>query len=166
MEITMRNSTVRDLHLACQALVEVVAAVREDTKAVMATDDPIEVVKHFDQLRKINADNKVSREALGEMEEILSRNQIPELFDKRSLKTINIEAVGRVTVSYKWSASIIDKDRGYEWLRTNGYESLITETVNASTLSAFAKELVQDGSELPDDIFKVGQNPYTSITKT
>jgi hypothetical protein len=61
---------------------------------------------------------------------------------------------------------MLDKERGFTWLRENEHEGLITETVNSITLSAFAKEMLEvNGTELPDDIFKVGTQAYTSITK-
>jgi len=60
----------------------------------------------------------------------------------------------------------LDKDAGLNWLRANGHEGIIIETVNSSTLSAFAKsQLEEEGVDLPDDIFKIGTSPYTSITK-
>jgi hypothetical protein len=139
--------------------------IRKDTADVLSKGDEIDVVKHYDQLRQANASIKIAREALSDMEESLSRESIPTLFMNRSLKTITIEGVGRVTVAYRWSASMIDKTKGMNWLEENGHGDLIQPTVNSSSLAAFAKDQAADGEDLPSDIFKVGQLAYTSITK-
>jgi hypothetical protein len=57
------------------------------------------------------------------------------------------------------------KEAAFEWLRENGLGELITETVNASTLSAQARKMLEDGTELDADIFNVSVFPTTSITK-
>lgn len=38
----------------------------------------------------------------------------------------------------------------FKWLRDNGHGSLIYETINSRTLSAFARETLEEGGELPD----------------
>ena len=38
-----------------------------------------------------------------------------------------------------------------QWLKDNGYGDLVKETVNANTLSAFVRELLEEG-ELPEDL--------------
>jgi len=45
------------------------------------------------------------------------------------------------------------------------YGSLISETVNASSLSSLAKELLEVGKELPDHLFNVHTKDGVSITK-
>jgi hypothetical protein len=61
---------------------------------------------------------------------------------------------------------MLDKQLGMDWLRNTGNESLIQETVNSSTLAAFAKSKTEEeGKELPSDIFKTSVMTYTSITK-
>ena len=45
-----------------------------------------------------------------------------------------------------------DKPVGFQWLREQGHGGLITETVNASTLAAFAKNMMDtEGKELPHE---------------
>jgi hypothetical protein len=61
---------------------------------------------------------------------------------------------------------MLDKQLGFDYLRANGAEGLIIETVNSQTLAAYAKELsTEEGKELPADVFKTGIMTYTSITK-
>ena len=162
----MKQDTLDRLTYACGFLTGVAAAVREDTDAALALRNHVELIKHYNHLRLATAQIKEAREALNELEERLSREQIPEIFREQGIKTTTIEGVGRVTVSYRFGCSMLDKEAGLEWLRGNGHGGIIIETVNSSTLSAFAKSMLEEsGAELPDTIFKVSTSPYTSITK-
>jgi hypothetical protein len=82
-----------------------------------------------------------------------------------NIRTITVEGVGRVSLGTRWSASIPDKAAGFEWLRGNGHGGVIQETVNAQTLGALAKEMNEDGTELPAPTFTTNIMTYTSITK-
>lgn len=169
----MTPETLAELDFLSKRLKAVTFQVVADGRAALASGDHVEVIKHFDALRKQNDTIKEAREALSETADLFSKQYIPdivrELREKSGLKPpFNIDGVGRVSVSYKWSASIVgdDKTVGHAWLKDNGHGALVTETVNSSTLSAFAKDLLTNqGIDLPPEIFKVGQNPYTSITK-
>jgi hypothetical protein len=58
-----------------------------------------------------------------------------------------------------------DKGAGFDWLRANEHGGVIQETVNAQTLGALAKELNEEGKELPTPTFTTNIMTYTSITK-
>lgn len=162
----MREMTRQRLEVLCNQMVEVARMVREDTERVLALNQHVETIRHFNELRSINARIKESREALSEIEDRLSTQDLPEQMRAAGVKTVTVEGVGRVTISHRFSASMLDKDRAIQWLRDNGHESLIQETVNSSTLSAFAKNLLsEEGKELPSELFKTGTMPFTSITK-
>jgi hypothetical protein len=165
----MTPETLDWLTKVCVGFEKVAAQLRTETHEVLSTTDHVEVIKHFDHMRKAVERIKIAREAIQEITDRLSKEQIPDLFRLVRERTgekppFKIEGVGSVNVSNKYSCTILDKDAGYNWLRKNGHEGLITETVNASTLSAFAKELIEvEGKELPPELFKTGLNPYTSI---
>lgn len=162
----MKQETLEFLNQITAGLVRVSRDIRQDTIDVVATGDHVAVIIHFDQVRKAAELIKEAREALKEISDRLSREQVPDVMREAKIKTTTIEGVGRVTISNKYSATIIDKVGGYNWLRTNDAESLITETVNAQTLASFAKEYVEsEGKDLPVEFFKVGTMPFTSITK-
>jgi len=57
------------------------------------------------------------------------------------------------------------KEEAYDWLRNNDYGSLIKPTVNASSLSAAAKELMEHGKELPEEYFSVHPKNNVSFTR-
>lgn len=153
------------LQYACQRLIEIAGSVRKETNDVVGTNDHIEVIKHYDALRSINSHIKEAREALTQMEERLSRQQIPDVMRANNVRSITIEGVGRVSLGSRWSASMIDKEAGMKWLRESGNGGVIQETVNAQTLGALAKELNNEGLDLPNQFFNTSIMTYTSITK-
>lgn len=162
----MRQETEELLGKVCRGLVAVAGMVRDDTREAFATNDHVTAIRHFDKARKATETIKEAREALADIVDQMSKEQIPDIMRRHNVKTITVEDVGRVTISHRFSASMLDKEQGFQWLRANGHEGLITETVNSSSLSAFAKDMLENhGTELPEDIFKVGTAPYTSITK-
>lgn len=164
----MREQTIAEIHALTGQLHKVAGMIRQDTNDVAATNDHIQVIRHYNHLRLAAADIKEARGAISKMEEHLSREVVPDVMRAANVKTITLEGVGRVTVSYRFSCSILDgmKEQGMTYLRDTGNEGLIQETVNSSTLSAFAKGWVMEqGKELPEDVFKTSQSPYTSITE-
>jgi len=109
---------------------------------------------------------KEARTAISDMEEKMSRETVPETMRAHGVKTITVIGVGRVTISHRFSCSMLDKESGITWLKDTGNGGIVQETVNSSTLSAFAKDLIQNhGKELPNNLFKTSINPFTSITK-
>lgn len=110
---------------------------------------------------------ELQRKKIGELLEGLSRNTIPEMMVEAEVRTITLDDIGyRFTVSHRWSCTIQDKDAGIPWLKANGYEALVFETVNAQTLAGWAKKMVEEeGKEPEPSIFKTGTMAYTSVTK-
>lgn len=109
----------------------------------------------------------IERKAMNAMLEAISRHTVPEILETEGVKTISLEDIRRrFTVSTRFNCTMLDADAGKAWLRANGHEAIITETVNSSTLSAFAKSQIQEqGNELPAEIFKQSLMRYTSVTK-
>jgi hypothetical protein len=167
----MKDATLAFLDQVCTNLVSVATAIREETDALAGSGNHVDIIKHFNQVRLAAERIKESREAIKDMEDSLSTVIIPDVVQKVREVTgekppFNIEGVGRVTVSYRFSCSMPDKNTGIDWLKNNGHGGIVQETVNSSTLSAFAKNMLEEsGIELPPEIFKVGTKPYTSITK-
>lgn len=61
-------------------------------------------------------------------------------------------------------ASIKDKDAGIAWLRSHELGDIVTQTVNANTLASLAKSEMEEGRELPEDIFSVHVGQTTRVT--
>ena len=136
-----------------------------DTSDVVQTSDIPTIVAHYAALTDTVDDLKKKLSALQKHVDALSYDILPTLFENQSVKTIKLDGVGRVTVNVRWTASMINKQKGMEWLRTSGNEGLIQETVNAMTLASFAKTETMAGKPLPDHLFKVGTAQHMSITK-
>lgn len=90
---------------------------------------------------------------------------MPARLDDEECQTFNTERA-RVTRTARTYASIVNeqKEAAFLWLRENGLEALIQETVNASSLSGAAKERMAEGHELPEDLFKVHIKDSVSLT--
>jgi len=99
--------------------------------------------------------------------QLLSVSVLPKKFQDEGVSTLTMRELGaRFTVNTRITASMTDKDDAMTWLETNGYGDIIKPTVNSSTLSKFASEYVLDqGKDLPDDLFKVSTIQHMSRTK-
>lgn len=164
----MQAALKKDLSKVIATLGTVGTKIVEETRAINKDGDLHTKIRNFDDVRHAVDQIKEVREALAELSDTLSREVIPEAMREEGIKTVTIIDVGRVTISSRYSASIIEgkKAEAFTWLRQSGNGSLIQETVNAGTLSAFAKNLLEEnGRELPSDMFKTGSMAYTSITK-
>lgn len=94
---------------------------------------------------------------------------IPALFEQDGITSIPLDEGFRVGVSSKFVASIKsdERDKAYDWLRANGLGDIIQGTVNAGTLSAAAKKLLEEKNvELPSDLFNTAFLPSVSVTST
>lgn len=93
----------------------------------------------------------------------LNKQVLPKKFEDAGFASVRIPEMGRSFYPLtKLTASIPDKEKGYEWLKQVGGEDLITKTVNAGSLAAFVKSLIEDtGEEPPEDAVRT--NTYTII---
>lgn len=99
--------------------------------------------------------------------ETLNKGTLPEMMQDSKTKTITLSNVGRrFTVSHRLSCSMLDKEKGVEWLIANGGDAIPKLTVNAQTLSSFAKARIEkQGLDMPEDLFKVSTVSQVSATK-
>ena len=97
----------------------------------------------------------------------MNKGVLPEKFADRDLDKIQLKSLSRSFYPItKLSASFHDKERGFEWLRENGDDALITETVNAGTLASHVKRMIEDeGIDPPEDIVKVNTYKITGSSK-
>jgi hypothetical protein len=161
----VENDTLTDANLATAYLTRALKGLIRDTLKVLAEKDIPAAVAHFAEARAAVKALDARVTELQKHIDSLSYQALPTMFDNAKVKSINVDGVGRVTVNDHWSASILNREAGFDWLRKTGNEGLIIETVNAQTLGAFAKEEVKAKRPLPDDIFRVTARPYISIEK-
>jgi hypothetical protein len=132
-----------------------------------ASSDPLPLIETLVAVNEAYEAMRETKRALDNAYDRYSIQLIPDAMREKRMKTVNLEGIGRITVSYRFSCSMLDKDQGYEWLQNNGLGELIKPTVNSSALSSAAKARIEnEGKDMPLDIFKVSSTPYTSITRT
>jgi hypothetical protein len=76
-------------------------------------------------------------------------------------------ALGLIKINHHTKASINDgcKPDAFKWLRKHNLGGIIIETVPHQSLSATAKELIEQKSDLPSDLFFVTTHRYASFEK-
>lgn len=116
----------------------------------------------------VRASNEAIGEAVTELNKLRQELQtqiVPELFQRANVSSLTVDD-NRVTISAKLSVVMTDKVGGMEWLKANDLGDLIQETVNAQTLAASIRKLMEDkGIEPPDDKFTCTPVMNTSVTK-
>ena len=160
----MNQETKTTAAVIAAELDDLLKSAENDTAAVVASADIPTTAIHYAELSDVVDGLSKRLSALKKHVDALSYDILPTLFTNQQVKTINIDGYGRFTVNVRWTATMIDKRKGMEWLTSTGNEGLIITTVNAQTLSAFAKAEALAGKPLPSDVFKVGTAQHMSVT--
>jgi len=133
-------------------------------------DRPASELAHlYGAVRDLCDEFAAAAEVAGAASTQLSTQLIPAAFERENISTFTTADGYRVTLSTRFVASIKPDMKGeaWDWLRKNGLDALIVETVNASTLSAAGKKMIEDeGKELPEHLFNAHFMPSVSLTKT
>jgi hypothetical protein len=160
----MKPDTRAAFEGARRALETAQRLVQRDCLDAIKENDAADLVRFY---ADTSEEADVLREIMGavaKMEKDLSYSAIPMCFDAHGIQNVRVQGYGLVSLNRRWSCSILDKPRGYEYLRETGQGGMIQETVNAMTLGAWARKEVEDeGKEPPDDIFKTTIARYLSL---
>ena len=99
--------------------------------------------------------------------DFLDKAVMPQRLSDAGLDMIRVPEIARsFSVLTKTSASMVDKEKGYQWLRDNNLGDLIVETVNAGTLASAMRNMESEMGFLPpEDIIKVSTYNVTSINR-
>lgn len=99
--------------------------------------------------------------------DFLDKAVMPQRLSDLGLDMIRVPEIARsFSVLTKTSASMVDKEKGYQWLRDNNLGDLIVETVNAGTLASAMRNMEAEMGFLPpEDIIKVSTYNATSINR-
>lgn len=106
------------------------------------------------------------RKQFSELFERYKKDVVPAALDAEGVTSIPLDEGMRVGTQSRTFASIRpdSKDLAYDWLRQN-YPDLLVPTVNSSSLSSLAKQLMEEENrELPETLFNVALVPTTSVT--
>jgi hypothetical protein len=147
---------------------EMQATVNELRKIVeFMHEDPVhEQLKLLKLVRDTTENLSDIKTQLQEMLDKIRQEIIPNTFKDNGITSLTVDGY-RYTISQSMRASIKAgvKDAAFTWLRENDLGDLITETVNASTLSATARQMAAEGMELEPDLFNTSYYNNTSITQ-
>lgn len=104
------------------------------------------VNKELDQIRKIT---------------------IPGTMEALGLRNATFEGLGRVQLAEDIYASTREgqKEAAMTWLRDLGYENMIQETYNASSIKALFRRMIKEGQPIDDEIFNVTPFTRASLVK-
>lgn len=135
----------------------------------LSTIHPLASLQECAQLMQHLQDNVEQlakrKAALQSAFDFLRLTKIPEIMDEMGAKSVNLDGIGRVTLTADAYVNVVKDNREelYGWLTDNGFADLITETVNASTLKAWAIRRLKAGEELPP---VVNVTPFTRAAIT
>ena len=130
------------------------------------TKDVADILAILVEIRTMDENLKYVKKRFYDLYKRYKEEIVPTKFQEEGITSITVDGT-RFTVSQSSKTTIVggEKEAAYKWLRENGLEDLITNTVNASTLSATARSLLEDGVEMPEDCFKFHFFNNTSMTK-
>ena len=119
------------------------------------------------QLKEAYTELDTARKMMYKRLDYMNKAAIPEMLERMGIDKIQVPEIARsFYILTKSSASMIDKDAGFKWLRERGDGALITETVSAGTLSSYMKDLItNEGIDPPDDIFRFSTYNTTGMSK-
>lgn len=142
------------------------AAIEENVVALTSSGDPGAACRALFQLDSGYEVADKSRKQLHAKIEYISRSVVPEVFGASDTRTLTLSDIRRrFTVTQRVSASIVDRDAAFNFLRENGGGDLIQEAVNVARLSLFIKELlIETQKSPPEEAIKMSTLQYTSIT--
>lgn len=99
--------------------------------------------------------------------DFLSIDVLPERMDEEGIQTLKIKDVGRLQASSDIRCTVPAKNKQavQDWLEEHGHGSMISATVNASTLKAFVKEMMKEGKEWPEELLTVHLYSRATVVK-
>lgn len=121
-------------------------------------------------VQTLQADIKSQEAALKAKKEelrLLQEELLPTKMNEEGVSTVNVTGVGRFTVTSVERVSVIGGKQPdlKAWLEENGYEGLIQDTINSSTLKAWVKERLQEGDEVPVELLNMHSFDRVTLTK-
>lgn len=82
----------------------------------------------------------------------LRLKQIPEMCEALGVKNATFDGIGRVQLATDLYCSTKSGQKGVamQWLRDCGYEDMVSETYNATSMKALVRRLIEAGTEIPE----------------
>ncbi len=172
--------TKHDITALCTQITDAAALIKGASDALdqileKANDAPADGGLSITELAKalffiknahVEADTATTK-GLYHVVERINKGILPKRMNDAGQDMVRIPEIGRsFSIRTQYSASILDKEGAFAWLRETGNEALIQETVNAGTLSSFCRGLVlEQGIDPPEDLIKFSSYDAMSINK-
>ncbi len=130
--------------------------------------NPNELANKVQQLKDLedeiaNAEDSVKK--LKEKANIISQFEIPQMMEEMNIKKLKLKDGETVEVSNFYSASIVDQDAAFQWLRENGRGDIIkndiTVTFGRGEDNKAAEYAVLAKGQGYEPVQKVGVHPQT-----
>jgi hypothetical protein len=127
----------------------------------------IDTIRAMDNMREVIDDLDKRLTELNKEYDFLRHNLVPKLMEQEGIDSIRVEGVGRVSLTGDMYVRVLAEHRELvnRYFRDLGKASLITESINPSTLKATVKAMIRSGETFPEDLIKVTPFTRASITK-
>lgn len=110
------------------------------------------------------------KKRLGASLQLLDTVLVPKVMELRGFDLFRVPEIEKsFSRRQQMTAKVVDPVKLKEWLRELGQEDMITETVNAGTLAAYCRGLLEEqGLEPPEDAvqlnsyYRIGINKYNA----
>ena len=142
---------------------------REDkVDQIKTVANPNELANKVQQLKDLedeiaNAEDSVKK--LKEKANVISQFEIPQMMEEMNIKKLKLKDGETVEVSNFYSASIVDQDAAFQWLRENGRGDIIkndiTVTFGRGEDNKAAQYAVLAKGQGFEPVQKVGVHPQT-----
>src|SRR6056300_581811 len=96
---------------------------QDKTDAMKAVVDPKQLTDKVEQLKNLEdeiANAEAGVKKLKEQANVISQFEIPQMMEEMNIKKLKLKDGETVEVSNFYSASIVDQDAAFKWLRENG----------------------------------------------
>jgi hypothetical protein len=137
----------------------------EEEHDYVSANDAVAAAKLMKLYQDANEQADEIKKTIGAIYDYIRLVLLPEKMDQEGIDSpFNVAEVGRIVLTSDVRVSVLDKDAEYDWLEFNGHGDLITQTVNAASLSALVRRYLREGKTVPESVFKVTPFTRASIT--
>jgi hypothetical protein len=121
-------------------------------------------------MRKLEAEKDKLDAKLADVDseyDILRMESIPEKMDEEGVTKITFAGIGRIQLTADILCNQVTdaKPLFFAWLDDHGYRDIVQPNINPSTLKAFVKARLKEGTQLPEEFVKVTPITRASIVK-
>jgi len=135
---------------------------------ISSVANPNELANKVQELKNLEDEIKNAEDGIKKLKEkanIISQFEIPQMMEEMNIKKLKLKDGETVEVSNFYSASILDEDAAFNWLRDNGRGDIIkndiTVTFGRGEDNKAAKYAVLAKGQGYEPVQKVGVHPQT-----